>query len=249
MKIKNTLKIILILSVASVAAAETKSENTKDSSQGYLLSYIEREPGVDEYEVTMLISDRFIRIDEAGDQSGYIIYDDKDKIIYSVSNVDKSVLVITSHVFSEKDLPVKATIEYLQLDDAPTVSGKEIYNYRVYPAKDKEETSCTEIQLVENILPKVRKILRNYQLVVSGQQVKTTDNKLSELQTACYFIDEIYNTGAYYEKGLPIQEWHNNERSKILTSYKKVALEKGKFMVPEKYKRFSVDKDSKILLN
>jgi len=207
---------------------------------------------VDDYEVTMLVSGRYIRVDEQDEASGYIVYDDRDKVIYSVSHFDKSVLVIKEYGFSEKDSPVKSVVEYLQLDDAPTVSGGDIYNYRVYVDNGKgnadSEDTCTEIQLVEKILPDVRKMLRNYQKVVSGQQVKMVDNKITDMQNACYYADQIYNTGAYYEKGMPIQEWHSNEHSKILTSYKKVTVAMDKFSIPEQYRQFSVDNKSKRLL-
>jgi len=94
-------------------------------------------------------------------------------------------------------------------------------------------------------LPEVSRLLRNYQVIISGQQVKMSDNKVSDMQTACFFIDQIYNRGKYYDKGLPIQEWHSNERSKILSSYKKVEVNSNKFIVPEDYKQFSIDANSK----
>jgi len=244
MIIKNLLKVLLLLTITSSVQAESN-----DSIDGYKLSYIEREPGVDNYKMTLLVSDRYIRIDEEGENSGFIVYDDKEKVIYSVSNVERSVLVINEHKFSEDTSPVKAQIEYLELADAPTISGNTVYNYRVYVEDDKKELTCLEIQLVENILPKIRVVLHNYQLIVAGQQVKMTDNMVSEMQTACYFVDQIYNTGAYYDKGLPIQEWHSNERSKILTSYDKVKINKGKFVVPEDYNHFSMDENSKTFIN
>ncbi|MDT8282711.1 MAG: hypothetical protein RQ982_07850 [Gammaproteobacteria bacterium] len=236
------------LSAANLNQADTTSQEV------YQLSYVEREPGTDEYEVTMLVSDRYIRVDEPGEKSGYIIYDDKDRVIYSVSHFDRSVLVIREHPFSEGSSPVKTAVEYLQLDDAPNVSGKAIFNYRIFiDDKNKntiagvsEEETCTEIQLVEGLLPEVSKILQNYQKVVSGQQVKMTDNKITEIQTDCYYADQIYNTGAYYEKGLPVQEWHSNERSRLLTGYDKIPVDSEKFKVPADYKQFSVDKNSKI---
>ena len=248
-----TLTIVLLPWSLVISAAEVKTEVSKDKENTvYQLSYIEREPGVDDYEVTMLVSDRYIRVDEQDEASGYIIYDDRNKVIYSVSHFDKTVLLIKEHRFSEKDSPVKPVVEYLQLDDAPTVSGSEIYNYRVYVDNGKgnadSEETCTEVQLVEKILPDVRKILHNYQKVISGQQVKTADNKITDIQNACFYADQVYNTGAYYEKGMPIQEWHSNERSKILTSYKKVSVAMDKFSIPESYRQYSVDKESKILL-
>lgn len=247
---KITLMTIL-LQFSFAVEAEEKKEKNSNTEQVYQLTYIEREPGVDDYEVIMLVSDRFIRVDEQDEASGYIVYDDRDKVIYSVSHYDKSVLVIKQHHFADKDSPVKPVVEYLQLADAPTVSGSEIYNYRVYVDDGKggaeSEDTCTEIQLVENILPEVRRILHNYQKVVSGQQVKMTDNKITDVHNACFYADQVYNNGAYYDKGMPIQEWHSNERSKILTSYKKVAVGTDSFIVPKEYRQFSVDKNSKKL--
>ncbi|MDX2507369.1 MAG: hypothetical protein QNL62_23235 [Gammaproteobacteria bacterium] len=246
--IKNLLLLTVLLALSSGISAQAK----KDAEQVYKLSYLEREPGTDEYEVTMLVSDRYIRLDEEGDNSGFIVYDDKDKIIYSVSHHDQSVLVIKQHVFSIADLPVKPTIEYLQLADAPLVAGKNVYNYRVYinennseakienENESESEETCLEVQLVENLLPEVSDILQNYQKVISGKQVKMTDNKITELQTACYYIDQVYNTGAYFEKGLPIQEWHSNEHSKILTGYSKVSVASDKFKIPQDYRQFSI---------
>ena len=152
--------------------------------------------------------------------------------------------------FSDDDLPVKPVVEYLQLADAPMVSGKNMFNYRVFVNAGKEglEETCIEIQLVEGLLPEVRTILQNYQKVVSGQQAKMTNNEISEMQPACFFVDQIYNSGDYYEKGLPVQEWHSNERSKILTDYKKISVDLNKFKLPEDYRQFSIGADSKTFI-
>lgn len=245
------LVISMLVVLSSNISAKSKNDDGEANSamhgmEVYQLSYIQREPDIDEYEVTMLVSDRYIRIEEAGESSGFIIYDDKKNTIYSVSHHDKSVLVIKKHEFAEKDSPVKSQVEYLQLADAPTVDGKNVFNYRVSTGEGEAEETCLEIQLVEGLLPEVNKTLKNYQAVVSGQQVKMTDNKITEMQPACFFVDQVYNMATYYDKGLPIQEWHSNESSKILSSYKKVTVTKDKFKVPEKYRRFSIGKDLKI---
>lgn len=252
MKTKSTISLIVLmitLTLSIESSAKTNVTGKNGSVDAYQLSYIEREPGTDEYEVTMIVSDRYIRIDETDEDSGYIIYDDKDSVIYSVSHHDDSVLVIKKHQFSVKDSPVKANIEYLQLADAPSVSGENIYNYRVYIGDDADEgETCIELQIVENILPKVRQVLQNYKKVVSGQQVKMVDNKITEMQSACFYIDQIYDEGAYYDKGLPVQEWHSNESSRLLTSYKKISAEEKVFDIPKQYRKFSIDSETKFLL-
>jgi len=251
---KLTIKTLILSAMISVPAyqaeaAQSEATDEESSTEVYQLSYIEREPGVDDYEVSMLVSERYIRVDEVGEESGFIIYDDKQKKIFSVSHFDKSVLVINEHAFSEKDSPVKHEVEYLELTDAPSVSGRKIYNYRVFTGGGENEETCSELQIVEGLLPDVSKMLRNYLKVVSGQQVKMTSNIVDDIQTPCFYVDQIYNTGAYYEKGLPIQEWHSNERSKILTTYKKVKVDPGKFNYPEEYRKFSVDDSTRMSLD
>ncbi|HEB81590.1 MAG TPA: hypothetical protein ENJ11_01875 [Gammaproteobacteria bacterium] len=248
MKYTPLLLLLLLATGMTTAVAGQKTDNQKETQEVYQLNYMEREPGVDDYEVVMLVSDRYIRIDNPGEDSGYIIYDDKLKTIFSVSHFDRSTLVIREFPFSEDASPAKSSVEYLELADAPPVSGNGIYNYRVYTGKDDAEQTCSEIQLVENILPEVRAMLKNYQQVVSGQQVKTADNTLSDVHGACFYIDQVYNAGKYYDKGMPIQEWHSNDRFKLLTSYKKVNVSRDSFKVPENYRQFSVDKDSKLLI-
>lgn len=247
------LKIIIFLIsfyiLNSASIADVNNADNRKMVQVYKLDYFEREAGVDDYEVRMLVSDRFIRIDEIGEKSGFIIYDDKTKTIFSVAHHDKSVLVINDYDYNESDSPVKSKMEYLQLDDAPKISEKKIYNYRVYVEKNNTEITCLEIQLVENLLPDVSKILKNYQKVISGQQVKMTDNEVHEFQSPCFFVDQIYNTGLYYDKGLPIQEWHSNERYKILSAYEEISVSSDNFLLPEDYKKFSINKNSRTFIN
>ena len=248
--IKNSVLVFfLCMSLSSaLVAAEKETTSSAKLLQVYELHYVEREPGIDDYNVTMLVSDRYIRLDEDGESSGFIIYDDEKKTIFSVSHHDKSVLVINEFDFSESDMPAEIEIEYLQLADAPKVSSNNIYNYRIFTKeKDIEETGM-EIQLVENLLPDVAQIMKNYQVVISGQQVKMTDNKLTDMQTACFFADQIYNRGAYYDKGFPIQEWHSNERSRILSTYKKTEVNSDIFSIPDGYNQFSIDNNSKTFI-
>ena len=104
--IKNiVLKLFIFTIIASsstFSVAKTSGDKVKNTQEVYQLSYIEREPGIDEYEITMLVSERYIRIDQAGEANGFIVYDDKDRVIYSVSHQDESVLVINEHDFSEE---------------------------------------------------------------------------------------------------------------------------------------------------
>jgi len=248
------INMILFSLFPVISISDVNNITEKDLITVTQLSYMEREPGIDDYNVTMTISNRYIRIDEAGEESGFIIYDNRDKTIYSVSHEDNSILVIKEHLFSKNASPVESFIEYSPLFGAPKVAGKNMFNYRIFVranvsgSNKNDEMNCMEIQLAEGFLPKVSKLLQNYQKVVSGQQVKMVDNKLTEMQTPCFYVDQVYNEGDYYEKGLPIQEWHSNGKFKALTSYKEKEVDSSIFSIPEGYKQFSMDVNSKRFL-
>ena len=206
--------------------------------------YEEKEEGTDFYIVKYTVSEDFIRIDDSAEpdenESGYIVFDLKKKTIYSVSHFDKTILVIPTFDNDKKNT-VKTNIIYNELDDAPTVSGKKVFNYTVLAETKTGLDKCMDIQLASGLLPSVTSKLKQYQSVVSSQQVKTIETIPDEYQTACYLVDQIYNQGDYYDKGLPLREWHSNNRVRVLMSFNEVVVESGIFSLPKDYKSFRLD--------
>ena len=206
----------------------------------YELIYNEQEPGTDIYRVRFVISDKYIRIDndvnEEG-EGGYIIYDDHKRKIHSVSNFDKTILVIPHYEHKQPEIEKQVEINYSALTDAPTISGKTVYSYTVHAESEK----CMDIQLVPGLLPGISKILKAYQGVVAGQQVKVLKTTPEEYQTTCFLYDQVYNDGTYYEKGLPIQEWHSNGKLRVLDSYKEIKVDSTLYDLPDGYREYSLD--------
>lgn len=236
-----TFSLFLLMQAVPVyAASPVKTEKIKV----YQLMYREKESGLDPYRVRMLISKRYIRIDEMDDKSGYIIYDNKQKAIYSVSHYDKRILVIKPDNLSARSPDMNIKIEYKKLDKAPPVSGKPVFNYSILATIQtgnvKKQKICADYQLVEGLLPKVTRMLKDYQQVLSAQQVQMLKRTIKGVQTPCYLADQIYDKGLYYDKGLPVQEWHSNKKSKILLDYKQVKINPDLFNLPKSYSRFSI---------
>lgn len=218
----------ILITTQNVHAAETSV---------YELIYNEQEPGTDVYKVRFIVSDEYIRIDDIDDSSGYIIYDHHKKTIYSVSHFDKSILVIPYYEFKSPVIESGIKVNYKALTDAPKISGKTVYNYTAHAETEK----CMDIQLVSGLLPKVTKLMKAYQGIVAGQQVKVLKTTPVEYQTACFLYDQVYNDGKYYEKGLPIQEWHSNGKQRVLVSYKEIKVNLSIFDFPSDYREYSLD--------
>ncbi len=206
----------------------------------YELVYEEQEIGTDPYKVKFTVTDRYLRIDQLGDQSGYIIYDDKKHLVHSVAHHDESVLVIPKYAYQKPDLSKVVDVEYYIVPDAPKIAGQSIYTYRV-TASDKTKEKCMDIILAEGLLPEVAGIFSSYQKMLAGQQSRLLKATPKEYQGSCFLSDQVFNEGDYYLKGLPIQEWHSNGKSRLLISYKKVKVDPAIFVSEESYQKYSLD--------
>ena len=210
----------------------------------YKIIYEEKEEGTDFYIVRYTVSENFIRIDDSAepdaDASGFIIFDLKKLTIYSVSHFDKTILVIPDYKHNATN-KVKSDIIYEKLEDAPTIAGKAVFNYQVLAETDHGLDKCMELQIADGLLPEVTSKLKRYQSVVSAQQLKTLSSVPAEYQTPCYLIDQIYNKGDYYDKGLPLREWHSNNRVRMLSTFAEIDVDEEVFSLPEEYKKFTLD--------
>lgn len=217
------------------------SANAETAIDAYELIYEEKETGTDIYQVKFTVSNRYLRIDQLDDPSGYVIYDNKKHVIHSVAHEDKTVLLIPQYKYKKPDLTKLVDVEYEMLPDTPKISGKDIYTYRVTSSSDKEKQKCIDIQLAENLLPNVTGVLASYQKMLAGQQSRLLEATPKEYQSSCYLYDQVFNEGDYYQKGLPIQEWHHNEKIRLLVSYKKVKVDPEIFQSKEPYEKYSLE--------
>jgi len=222
-----------------------KSNEVPDATVDvYELLYDEQEKGTDIYTTRMLVSDRYLRIDDLEDDSGYIVYDNKIRTIYSVSHFDKAILVMGPYAYKKPDLSGQVKTSYKRLKNSPEIAGHKVHSHSVTTLVENNNETCTEIHLAENLLPEVTGIFRQYQRIVAGQQVMNLDSTPEEYRTACFLADQVYNDGAYYEKGLPIQELHSNGKKKLLKDYKKKKISTKMFDLPDNYREYSLQKRS-----
>ena len=233
----NSLRFFVALILATCVVRAAYAD---EKVSAYELLYDEQEIGTDVYAVRFTVTDRYIRIDDLSDDSGYILYDDKENKIYSVSHFDESVFVIPAYKYKKPDMQDKVEEVYQPLTNAPKISGKTVYNYRVNSVSDSKDV-CVDIQLVPDLLPEVTKILQKYQKVVTGQQAKSLKSTPEEYQTTCFIYNQVFNDGEYYAKGMPIQEWHSNGKKRILISYKKKDVNSEIFDHSEDYREYSLD--------
>ena len=224
----------LLILLSSPAGANETEKAVK-------LVYLEQEEGVDPYVVTFTVSSDYLRIDDDSDNSGYVLFDISNNRIYSVSHFDKSILVIAQYPEAKHNPDFDIDIEYQALENAPTIAGKQVYNYRVKAIAGEASDTCMDIQLVPGLLPEVSRSLQSFQRIISGKNIASLENTPEEYKTPCYLVDQVYNNGDYYSKGFPIQEWHSNEKRRQLMNYEDEEVDAAIFKIPEEYRQYSLD--------
>lgn len=233
----NYLAVCIATCVALYVSAPV---NASEADKAVKLVYQEQEQGVDPYPVTYTVSSDYIRIDDDSDNSGYILFDINKKSIYSVSHYDQSILVVTESPSIKHAPDFDIELEYRALENAPMISGKQVYTYRIKAVDGDTRETCMDIQLVPGLLPEVAKSLQDFQKIISGQQLNNLDKTPEEFRTPCYLVDQVFNVGDYYSKGLPIQEWHSNNKRRQLMNFEDVQVDAEIFNIPQEYRQYSL---------
>ena len=106
--VSNRLKTFWLLAgmcvatpVSPLLAAENKTSAVKQSGAVMLL-YEEQESGTETYPIRMIVTDDYVRSDDGVDDGSYLLYDRREKILYSVVPDEGRVLVLTHTPFEEE---------------------------------------------------------------------------------------------------------------------------------------------------
>ena len=232
------MRALLILCISIICSFNTVAE---EKLPAYQLIYDEKEQGTDFYPVTYTITDNYIRVDDGNSESGFILFDINAKEIYSVSHSAESILVIPEFSLSTAKSDPLSVISYELMAGAPKISGKQVYSYRVTTDKTAAAEICMDIKIADGLLPVIAAKLKQYQSIIAGQQIRNIITTPEEYRTACYMIDQVYNQGLYYDKGIPVHEWHSNNKVRMLRDMGEREIDVEIFNLPAAYRKFKVD--------
>jgi len=226
---------------ASVDKPAINQENQEDEArqvQVTVLEFNEVETGLDPYLTRMLVSDRYIRIDDGEQSDGYVLFDRLKKRIFSVVHENESILVVDP-IYPLQNAPADLRIrsDLQGLDEAPAISGIKP-DYYQFQAND---TLCYHLIVADGFLPEVTQALQDYQSVLAAQQQETLKSTPKELQTPCFLANYIYAPTVYISKGFPLEQWDEFGYHRSLSSVKdEVSVNQSAFTLPDGYEYFSI---------
>lgn len=221
-----TLALLAILSACSKLTAPAQA-----------LYFIEHDPGSEPNHLRMIITAGFVRMDGGQDSPDFLLFDRADGSIYNVSRADKQVLVIHPRPVELKP-PEKFTHRVVADKAAyPAIDDHKVTHYELLT----NETRCYDLYAAEGLLPEALVALREYRLVLAGQQALTAASIPPDSQSPCDLANNIFLPTRHLEHGFPIRLMETGGRTMELVDYKiDFRATADLFRLPAEYKRLDI---------
>jgi hypothetical protein len=221
--------LFLLLAALMLTACTDKPSAT------IFLSFTESGPD-GEYPVRMLVSEKFLRIEDGDTQDGFIVFDRTARTLYSVSHAAKSTLVLRARPVT---LSAPKQFEHRverEKETLPPVDGRTVTHYRLLTNRER----CFDVYAAEGLLPEAVAALREYHETLAGEQAVMQTNLPSGMQSACDLADQVFAPARYLAHGFPVRQVNRAGVTRQLVSYKRdVPVEKGIFDLPKDYKQIT----------
>lgn len=221
--------LFFLLATLTLTACSDKPSPT------IFLSFTESSPD-GEYPVRMLVSEKFLRIEDGDTQDGFIVFDRAARTIYSVSHAGKSTLVLHARpvtLSAPKQFEHKVERDK---ENLPPVDGKTVTHYRLLTNRER----CFDVYAADGLLPEAVAALREYHETLAGEQAAMQSNMPISMQSACDLADLVFLPARYLAHGFPVRQVNRVGVTRQLVSYKRdVPVEKGIFDLPKDYKQIT----------
>ena len=224
-----------ILCLCSVFAV---SPLIADEHKAEFLLYQVQETGQEPYLSRILVTSDFLRMDQGEAAEGFILFDRRKKIIYSVDPAERSILVIESATVkrSRPEQP-KITTDQLDAGDAPSVAGSQPQHWRMSVNGE----GCQEAVVAPGLMPRSVAAQRDYRQLLAEQHMVTLAAIPADYRDACADAVQVFAPSALLSKGLLLRSWDINGNKQTLLNFSPDrAVSPGQFSLPEDFRRQSL---------
>lgn len=203
-----------------------------------MLMFQEQEPGLEPYATRMLINEHFVRMDDGLDNSDYVLFDRQLQTIYSVSHINRTILVVHSKpIQGEPPMDLEMDARKSDHPDAPQVAGTQPVEY----ALTVNDKACSRVMSVPDFLPQGVEALREFQRTLAGQHAENLPKTPAEMLDPCFVAYQVFAPVRHLQYGFPIQQWDAAGNSRSLVDYQQgLSVDPALFTLPESYQRMGV---------
>lgn len=203
--------------------------------------FVEQEAGVEPYQTRMMANAHFLRIDDGEGAPDYVLFDRKQRTIYSVTAATRSVLVVENREM-DAVAPFKLELSETRVEnskDFPEVAGRKPAHYRL----DANGEECSHVVAVKGLLPDALEAMREFGQVLAGESAATFAAIPADLHDACDMAAHTFAPDRHLQFGFPIQEWDDSGYARYLLDFDAQfePTEQDLFGLPKDYVRATIE--------
>lgn len=232
----------LLSACAGLSKPADESDTVADESRpGVAMLFVESEPGQSQsFTSRMFVNPRYLHMNDSRAPQDFILFDRKERVIYSVNSEDKTVFEIHAKPVTVKPpIAIDYTEESQPSSAIPKVDGREAIHYR-YLANG---ARCYDaVSLGGDFLPDVVQAMREFRTVLAGEHASTLERIPRDLLDPCDLALNIFYSTRHLEHGFPLREWGVNGYQRFLkTYYPDFTVEREVLTLPEGYRHYTAE--------
>jgi hypothetical protein len=209
-----------------------------EAGKATALYYNEQDEGGEAFRTRMIVTAQWLRIDEGEGSRDFLLYDRREKTLYSVNAADSRILVLPKRAVDVVS-PLKLEHGVQRGTEAlPAVGGRAVTHYRL----STNNKSCYEVFAADGLLPEAVQALREYRTALAAQQAPALASMPKELQTPCDLANNIFAPARYLDYGLPVRLTETGVRTSELVDYSvDFKADRALFELPANYRRMTIE--------
>jgi len=194
----------------------------------------EQEAGIEPYPVRYIVTPDYMRSDDGQDAGDFLLFDRRQRRIYSVVNSNRSVLEIDGGgAPPEKPQTLQFSVRQRADDKAPNIAGVSPLQVELVAGDE----VCRTALVAPGFLEPVRAALQEFSLALAVQQVRTLERTPVDMQTPCFLARYLYATDFHHARGMLLADWNNTGERREITGYESgVPVSDKLFVVPKGFK-------------
>jgi hypothetical protein len=186
------------------------------------LRYVNQDPGDPPYLTRILVTPDFMRMDDGNDDGDFVLLDRRQRRLTNVTRDNKLAMV-----FAPGTLPPKPAGWKPRLDAHPAAPGTQRFSLVL------KDVVCSEGVAARAAAPDAAHAMAELKSVVAAMQYRVWQASPRELQHDCDLANQVWESGATLELGLPLEEREFTGRTRRLESESKQPLQPELFRVPD----------------
>ena len=193
------------------------SSCAKKEQSDTLVLFVEQERGVEPFQTRMIVTEKFLRIDDGVDSNSFVLYDRVKKVVYNTNPDEKRTMAIhekslkKGHVFEPPFKLTHSVKEMPELKDAPTIEGKSAKRYQLFT----NDKMCYDVVAIKGLMPQVVTALTQFYKLMATDSVVTFNNIPADMHDACDMTIATFKPTRHFEFGFPVQERGKREYALI----------------------------------